>query len=59
MSKAAVIVIGSNSTRCVAADLSNIQAQPIRSRVETRLFLGMEKNSPAPPWRIRWRASRP
>ena len=44
MSKAAVIVIGSNSTRCVAADLSNIQAQPIRSRVETRLFLGMEKN---------------
>ena len=44
MNKAAVIVIGSNSTRCVAADPSDIQCAPIRSRVETRLFLGMEDN---------------
>lgn len=45
MNKAAVIVIGSNSTRCVAADLDRIDAQPIRSRVETRLFLGMENET--------------
>ena len=44
MNKAAVIVIGSNSTRCVTADLDNLHANPIRRRVETRLFLGMEEN---------------
>lgn len=41
MSAATVIVIGSNSTRCVSADLNNPQDQPVRRRVETRLFLGM------------------
>ena len=45
MNKAAVIVIGSNSTRCVAADLDHPQTLPLRSRVETRLFLGMENDS--------------
>ena len=44
MNKAAVIVIGSNSTRCVTADPDNLHANPIRRRVETRLFLGMEEN---------------
>lgn len=44
MNKAAVIVIGSNSTRCVTADLDNLHANPIRRRVETRLFLGMEES---------------
>lgn len=43
MSWASVIVIGSNSTRCVSADLSDPQSASLRRRVETRLFLGMRQ----------------
>ena len=42
MSRAAVIVIGSNSTRCVAGDFSRAQEDVIRRRIETRLFLHMK-----------------
>ena len=42
MSRAAVIVIGSNSTRRVAADLCEPDGRVKRGRVETRLFLHME-----------------
>ncbi|MBQ9197195.1 MAG: hypothetical protein IJ157_08120 [Clostridia bacterium] len=41
MSKKAVIVIGSNSTRCVTADFEAPDSTAQRRRVETRLFLHM------------------
>ncbi|MBQ9299012.1 MAG: hypothetical protein IJ214_00725 [Clostridia bacterium] len=41
MSRKAVIVIGSNSTRCIAADPLSPDDQTMRRRVETRLFLHM------------------
>lgn len=41
MKRIAVIVIGSNSTRLLAADAVDQLTNPVRGRVETRLFLGM------------------
>lgn len=41
MKRIAVIVIGSNSTRMLAADCCDQLTNAIRGRVETRLFLGM------------------
>ena len=43
MSWASVIVIGSNSTRCVSADPLDPQSASVRKRKETRLFLGMRQ----------------
>lgn len=48
MSKRAVIVIGSNSTRYVSADPENARIVPVRRRVETRLFLHMEDHCLSP-----------
>ncbi|MBQ7455773.1 MAG: hypothetical protein IJS53_04955 [Clostridia bacterium] len=42
MKRAACIVIGSNSTRLVAADLTEPLQNPLRLREETKLFLRME-----------------
>ena len=42
MNRAAVIVIGSNSTRLVSADLTMNLKNTLRRRMETRLFLHME-----------------
>lgn len=41
MNRIAVIVIGSNSTRLLAADACADLSNAVRERVETRLFLGM------------------
>ncbi len=41
MKRIAVIVIGSNSTRLLAADANKELSNELRGRVETRLFLGM------------------
>ena len=43
MSRASVVVIGSNSTRCVTADPLQESMDPTRRRVETRLFLHMQE----------------
>ena|GEM_PF-6478123 len=42
MNRGAVIVIGSNSTRYVSANLDEFSTAPLRRRIETRLFLCME-----------------
>ena len=42
MPRGAVIVIGSNSTRYVSADLNGQLSNPLRRRVKTRLFLHMQ-----------------
>ena len=44
MKRIAVIVIGSNSTRMLAADACDQLSNEIRARVETRLFLGMSED---------------
>ncbi len=44
MKRIAVIVIGSNSTRMLSADAQTL-LQPVRRRIETRLFLHMEKGA--------------
>ncbi|MDD2429173.1 MAG: hypothetical protein PHQ85_06280 [Eubacteriales bacterium] len=40
--RAAVIIIGSNSTRMLAADLDSQLSNPVRGREETRLFSGLD-----------------
>jgi len=45
MKRIAVIVIGSNSTRLLAADATDHLTTPMRRRVETRLFLGMDASN--------------
>lgn len=42
-SRAAVVVIGSNSTRMLTADAVRALSNPVRGRVETRLFLSMDR----------------
>ncbi len=44
MNRAAVIVIGSNSTRLLAADLAPGLPNPLRGREETRLFLSLKED---------------
>lgn len=44
MKRIAVIVIGSNSTRLLAADACEQITNELRGRVETRLFLGMSSD---------------
>lgn len=44
MNRIAVIVIGSNSTRLLAADACDQLTNELRGRVETRLFLGMSED---------------
>lgn len=44
MNRIAVIVIGSNSTRLLAADSCDQLTNAFRAREETRLFLGMSEN---------------
>jgi len=44
MKRIAAIVIGSNSTRLLAADACVELTNPLRERVETQLFLGMSAN---------------
>ncbi len=44
MNRIAVIVIGSNSTRMLAADACDALSNAVRARAETRLFLGMSKD---------------
>lgn len=39
--RAGVVIIGSNSTRMLTADINESLSDPARSRVETRLFLGL------------------
>lgn len=40
--RAGVIILGSNSTRMLVADIPGL-TRPVRGRVETRLFLGMDE----------------
>lgn len=42
MERLCAVVIGSNSTRSLTADADAALNHPVRGRVETRLFLGME-----------------
>lgn len=44
MKRIAVIVVGSNSTRMLAADACDALTNPIRERAETKLFLGMSED---------------
>ena len=48
MTRGAVIVIGSNSTRYVSADLNGQLSNPLRRRVKTRLFFAYARQ-PADP----------
>lgn len=49
MNRAAVIVIGSNSTRLLSADMEAGLPHPLRGREETRLFLSLQQDGRLSP----------